>query len=208
VNLESILGSKNRVRTLRALFRKDGTSGRAVAAMAGMAPSACKAALEELTEAGIVLRTPDRGRTCHEINRTHRLVPVLARLFAEEANLADRLTGSIRTYLRSLSSPPELLCVGLSSQGKVRAALSPVPPQDEVTAALAGPLRYEFGLRWAGAVAAPRLIPPEQRLWALPAGREARADATGQQRALRFFGIHPATDEGHGPSGTSAEDAV
>jgi len=200
VNLERVLGSRNRVRVLRSLFRRDGVSGRAVAAQAGISPSAAKATLEELVAAGLVLRSPDRGRACHEINRSHRLTPTLERLFGEEQRLAERLPAAVRAGLRALTPPPELRCIGVSREGGATLALSPLPPRREVEAALGGLLRFEYGLRLVGLVADPRRIPEDNRLWSLPGGRDAPPLAESErERALRFFGIPPAAGQADSP---------
>lgn len=192
MTLERALGSRNRVRMLRALFRRDGTSGRSAALRAGLAPSAAKAALEELTAAGIVLRTDERGRGCHEINRSHRLTPALERLFGEEERLSARLPAALRASLRGIAPAPELHCVGVSREGEVTLALAPVPPRREVETAVGGLLRFEYGLRLAGLVADPLLIPEKERLWSLPTRHPAPVAEEGErERALRFFGIAP-----------------
>lgn len=190
MTLERVLGSRNRVRMLRALFRRDGTSGRSAGARAGLAPSAAKAALEELTAAGIVLRTDEGSRACHEINRSHRLVPVLERLFGEEERVASRLPADLRTGLRALTPEPELQCVGVSREGAATLALSPVPGRPEVEAAVGGLLKFEYGLRLAELVEDAFLIPEAERLWCLPARHPASPIPEGErERALRFFGI-------------------
>jgi DNA-binding MarR family transcriptional regulator len=90
-SLETLLGSKNRVKVLRVLYRRDGLSGRRVARMAGIPPSAGKAALEELVETGLVLRREGSGRNRYELDRTHHLYEAIDRLYSEEEQAVPRL---------------------------------------------------------------------------------------------------------------------
>lgn len=190
MTLDAVLGTRTRVRVLRVLCRQDDLSGRRVAALAGLAPSACKAALEELAAMGLVLRTEEKGRTCHELNRSHRLLPGLERLFAEEARLPDKLLAAVRGRLAELDPSPELLCAGVSGAGDVVLALSSPCDVKEAKRALAGVLRFEFGMRLVGIVTDPRQIPAGQRFWA----RQGRNTAPGlsereRRQALRFFAV-------------------
>ena len=84
-SLDVVLGSRNRVKVLRVLYRRDGLSGRRVASSAGIPPSAGKTALEELVEAGFVTSEALRGRKCYRLNTKHPLHQAIGHLYAEEA---------------------------------------------------------------------------------------------------------------------------
>ena len=198
MTLNGVLGARNRVKVLRALYLADGLSGRRLAAQAGISPSANKAAVEELVNAGLVLRTDSRARSCYELNRSHHLFRVLERLFAEERRLPERLAETARRHLRTARPPQELLCVGVSESLQVFLAVFPGLQEDHpLGAALGKHLHFEFGFTFGFFCRNPEDIPRSERLWTLPRADQRRVaqELGDSERALRFFGIHRPRDE-------------
>lgn len=194
--LQGVIGSKNRVKILRQLFRRDGLSGRQLSRLTGLAPSAGKASLEELAAAGLVLTTPDGGRQVHELNRSHVLAGPLGRLFAEEARLPQRVADDVRCTLHSQPAA-ELLCLGIDAAGRVTLATSPCLPHGAPPLhLLARQLHSRYGLQLARCVASPSAIPASERAWTLPGPGAApdRVDDPTRRRALRFFRIAPTVE--------------
>jgi hypothetical protein len=192
MDLQSIVGSRNRVKVLRALLRNDGQSGRQVASGAGIAPSASKTSLEELVGCGLVLQVQDRGRLVHHLNRSHYLLSPLEKLFTEEGRLPERLADDVRRHLRTLDPPAELLCVGIAETGAVTLATDPALYRDATPiAVLCRQLRLKYGLRLGDCVGNPTAVPTEEIVWSNgqgESGSEQRPSSVSQ-RALRFFGI-------------------
>lgn len=201
--LQGVIGSKNRVKILRQLFRRDGLSGRQLSRLAGLAPSAGKASLEELAAAGLVLPTLGGGRQVHDLNRSHFLTAPLGRLFAEEARLPQRVADDVRRTLRSHTAAAELLCLGIDADGRVTLATSPCLQHGApALALLARQLRSRYGLQFARCIAHPSAIPATERAWSLPCpdAPSAPVDDAARRRALRFFRIAPTVEPESAPA--------
>lgn len=192
MDLQSIVGSRNRVKVLRALIRNDGQSGRQVASSAGIAPSASKTSLEELIGCGLVLQVQDRGRLVHHLNRSHYLLSPLEKLFEEEGRLPERLADDVQRQLRTLDPPAELLCLGIANGGGVTLATAPTFHRDATSISVLGrQLRYKYGLHLGDCVDDPSAVPEQERVWLHSQGGSGskQRSSSARRRALRFFGI-------------------
>lgn len=190
MGLQEILGSRNRVKVLRALFREDGQCGRQIAARAGVAPSAGKTSLEELAATGLVLRSREAARAIHHLNRSHILAPLLGKLFAEEDRLPAHLATHVRHYLRSLATAPELLCLGLSPAGQVTLVTDPgLAPGSGPVRVLRTQLRSRFGVQLTALVTDPAAVTAAERVWSHPESAGGRVAERDRRRAMRFFGL-------------------
>lgn len=189
MRIESILGSKNRVRVLRALHTREGGSGRQVARLAGLSASAANVALTELVDSGFVLRSGTIGKHVYELNRDHALAESMGRLFTEEATLERRALELVRRHVRGMRR--DLLGVGIEPDGAVTLALRPaLPPTDPLLAPLRASLRSEMGMRLEACVDAPceTSFPGKWTRFAEEGGRRAGESAT-REDTLRFFGL-------------------
>ncbi len=197
MNLEEILGTRNRVRVLRALYLRDGLSGRGVARAAGVAPSAAKETLDELVAAGLAFRVGDGRRICYELNRSHYLTSSLDALFARERALPGDLVRFLRRRLQAMTPPNDLRALAMGDGGGLELLLTgPWGDGAGVEAALARPVKASFGLG-SVAVATPADPIRGRVVWsqALPEPLPPRAgDAAA--RALAFFGLPPSGAEG------------
>lgn len=192
MSLDRVLGSRNRVRALRALFAGDGLSGRRVASRAGGSPSASQAALDELVAAGVVLRSGSPGKHSYELNRSHHLLPFLESLFEEEKKASARVVRLVRSHLAPRLVPPSTVWLVLAPEGSVSLALTPPPPPgDPGLARLRGALRFELGLGLAEPVETPARLPAGPRVQVLPADPwdAPRLSAARRDQALRFFDL-------------------
>lgn len=198
MTVDAILGTRNRTKILRILFRRDGLSGRQVASEAGISPSASKSAMEELVRAGVVFREREPGKWCYELNRSHYLYHRLQQLYAEEERLPRRVAETVRRHLRGLRPPCQLLCLGVSAAGHVTLAVLPrIEAAGGALKVLERQLRSEFGLQLKGLLADPRDIRSEDRVWTLPEGTASSEEGgrgVDQERALRFFDIASGAD--------------
>jgi predicted nucleotidyltransferase len=92
--LDEILGSRAKIRILRALWRSDGDalSGREIARRIGLSHTGVMRALEQLEEQDVVWPSSDPTGTRYRLNRTHQFVNEgLMPLFGIEASLYDRV---------------------------------------------------------------------------------------------------------------------
>lgn len=195
MTLDLILGSRNRVRALRALLESDGLSGRRVASRSGASPSASKAALDELVEAGIVLRAGTPGKHSYELNRSHHLLGALEALFQCERRTVERVARLARGVLVS-EGAPRAAWLTVSPEAGVSLAVSPLPdPSDPAVQRFRSALRYEFGLTLEAVVGSPSELPAGRRVAVLPTHpwSEPSISAEHRSRALRFFGLGTAT---------------
>ncbi len=190
MKIETILGSRNRVHTLRALFGSDGLSGRQLAAASGLCPSASKAAVDELVSSGIVLRLGGPSRFTCELNRSHYLLPALEALFGQERKAATRIARLLRGILGSCD--PAVSTAFFSLDGnELDLALSPLPAPDHRALALsARALQAEFGVNLRSVVAEVRSLPKAQLFRLLPTSSSSGGASSRQiERTLRFLGI-------------------
>ncbi|NOY45853.1 MAG: hypothetical protein GXP50_10465 [Deltaproteobacteria bacterium] len=186
MNLEHILGSLARVRVLRALFSKDGVSGRNVSARARVSPSSGKAALDELAAWGIVLKVPSGKRHVYEINQSHAFTEPLARLFAREYRYLERLGLKVGRLLRGGQGAP-LRAVGVDAEGRVTLLLTPPLPSDrEVHRRVHRLLWFSFGLRLAAVTTDPSVVRKLERVWVAEPGA-MRAGDQDIRELVHFF---------------------
>jgi predicted nucleotidyltransferase len=102
--LDDILGSGVQVRVLRLLTRTEslGFTGRDLARMCASSTSQTIAALQKLEETGLVTRDiAGRSHVWHLVGR-HALVPMLKRLFREEAGSMSALKAEVQGLIREL----------------------------------------------------------------------------------------------------------
>lgn len=85
--LDALLGTTTKVRVLRALLPLDSpVSGNEAQRLAGVRSAGSMwAALDELSEIGILSREQTRGSHLYRVNREHDLFPPLAALYETEA---------------------------------------------------------------------------------------------------------------------------
>ncbi len=188
MNVEAILGSRARVRILRALYDRDGASGRNLSARAGVSPSSGKAALEDLMEAGLVLVTHEGGRHCYEINRSHVMAEPLEQLFAVERKYLQKVASRLEPLLTAARvGPLRALCV---EDGRRISLLvsQPVGPESGLRQRMQRLLWYTFGLRLRSVFHEPAEFPAAGEVWVAPAAFENLKDHE-RRRFLRFFNL-------------------
>jgi len=186
--LENILGSLARVRVLRALFLRDGVSGRNVAARAKISPSSGKAALDELTALGLVLKVPAGKRHVFEINRSHVFTEALAALFARENSYAEKVALRVGRTL-SNEGGTELLAAGIETDGRVTLLLAPPLLADQaLLRKLDRLLWFSFGLRLGALTTDPEAVRDLKYLWTARSG-VMRAVDRGVKELIRFFDL-------------------
>ena len=108
-DLESVLGSRNKVRILRALALAEGeapVSGREAMNLAGLSSSGgAWSALGELAETGVVRRRSTGGAHLYALNPDHLLARPLMRLFQAEAGSEDAMGRALETELVRCECP-------------------------------------------------------------------------------------------------------
>ncbi len=168
--LEQILGTRNQIRVLRALFRCSGVTVSEAARDAGLRPSAALFALQRLVETGLV-RAERRGRRrVYTVNRTHFLSGPIEQLLAAEAGVGAHLVSVARTLLGEEGAEAlEGLC--LSPDGRVYVCHR--RPEVVDGHRLDRVLESMFGLRLASVVPNPRRV-HEPHLF-VPAGEPGPA---------------------------------
>lgn len=193
--IETILGSRNRVKVLRVLLKKDGISGREVARGAGLSASAANIALGELVEAGAVFRNGTVGKNSFEVNRTHYLLRDISRLFENEDAIVQKMFEVARKYVNDFPSKTELLGLG-HTQGDVTLVTRPFTPScDPLLRGLKAAFKTEFGIEKVETCAdlAKLTASPNTRL-AIPERTRERVTPGARERSLRFFGIKEPSD--------------
>ncbi len=108
-DLEAVLGSRNKVRILRALALVEGeaaVSGREAMNLAGLSSSGgAWSALGELAETGVVLRRSAGGAHLYSLNPDHLLARPLVRLFEAEAGSDAVVARALETELERCGCP-------------------------------------------------------------------------------------------------------
>jgi hypothetical protein len=110
-DLESLLGSRNKVRLLRALALADAAvSGREAMNLAGLSSSGgAWSALGELAETGVVRRRSAGRAHLYSVNPDHILAGPLAQLFEAEAGSEAAMGEALETELGRCGCPtPEV----------------------------------------------------------------------------------------------------
>jgi predicted nucleotidyltransferase len=107
--LNEILGSRSKVRLLRALGPLDRpVSGREAARLAGLSHRAITA-LDELAALGVVIRREAAGQHLYTFNREHVLANAIQHVFAEE----ERRSSLILERIRSVAAEAGALYAGV-----------------------------------------------------------------------------------------------
>jgi predicted nucleotidyltransferase len=107
--LDEILGSRSKVRLLRALGPLDRpVSGREAARLAGLSHRAITA-LDELAALGVVIRREAAGQHLYTFNREHVLANAIQHVFAEE----ERRSSLILDRIRSVAAEAGALYAGV-----------------------------------------------------------------------------------------------
>lgn len=107
--LDEILGSRSKVRLLRALGPLDRpVSGREAARLAGLSHRAITA-LDELAALGVVIRREAAGQHLYTYNQEHVLANAIRHVFAEE----ERRSSLILERIRSVAAEAGALYAGV-----------------------------------------------------------------------------------------------
>jgi DNA-binding transcriptional ArsR family regulator len=190
MKLEGILGSRNRVKVLRALLKRDGLCGREVGRMADLSASAANITLGELVEAGVLFRNGTPGKHQFELNRNHFLIRFVEKLYDQEALLPQRVAELVQRYLNDLPHNHEFLGLGFGDEGLVVALKPRIAPDESLLKPLQGALRSEFGeeiCRTCEEVSSLAGL-KHVRLGVIEKG-SGRSRAFARERALSFFGL-------------------
>jgi len=186
--LEKILGSPARVRVLRALFRRDGVSGRNVSARAKVSPSSGKAALDDLAALGLVLKVPAGRRHVFEVNRSHVLTEALTLLFAGESRFLEKMARRVSRTLRA-EVGAELLAAAIGQDGRVTLLLAPPLPSDQAALRRVDRLLwFSFGLRLGALTTDPNAVRGVEQTWIVRPGALRPVD-DGIKELVRFFDL-------------------
>ncbi|GAB4282013.1 MAG: hypothetical protein Kow0092_37170 [Deferrisomatales bacterium] len=153
--LEGILGTRNRIRVLRVLFRYGALTGREIAREAGLQASAAHFALKSLARSGLVRRAHEGRKVLYELNKAHFLASHVQALFAAEQGVGPHLLGVLRSVCRA-SANCRVLGVGLSDAGEVVVCVDPPGAVDAHQ--LHSVVSSLFGLHLAGVVSRPEQV--------------------------------------------------
>jgi predicted nucleotidyltransferase len=116
--LDHLLGTKTKVRILRALVALERpVSGREAARLAGVSHIALRA-LDELAASGILIREHATGQHLFTFDCRHNLAPVLMTLFEAERQFTFTIFGQIREILGGLESVESAVVFGSSARGE------------------------------------------------------------------------------------------
>lgn len=118
--LDHLLGTRTKVRILRALVPLDRpVSGREAARLAGVSRIALRA-MEELAAAGILNQDQATGQHLFTFERRHHLAPVIETLFDAERQFTSAIFGRIRETLEDAESVESAVVFGSSARGEAR----------------------------------------------------------------------------------------
>ncbi len=116
--LDHLLGTRTKVRLLRALVPLDRpVSGREAARLAGVSRIALRA-LEELESAGILNQGEATGQHLFTFNRRHRLAPVIEQLFDAERRFTSTIFERLTEALEAAQSVQSAMVFGSSARGE------------------------------------------------------------------------------------------
>lgn len=190
MKLDVVLGSKNRVKVLRGLLRRDSVCGREAGRAVDLSASAANIALAELVEAGVVFRNGTVGKHIYEINRGHYLMSAIEKLFDTEAQLAARVTELVKRHLNEIKPKVELLGVGIGSEGVALVIKPCLLVEDPHLRTLSIALRAEFGLILEETTTDLQALGgyDDVRL-ALPDRPSDKQKASARDKTLSFFGL-------------------
>lgn len=190
MRLDVILGSKNRVKVLRGLFRRDSVCGREAGRTVDLSASAANIALSELVDSGVLFRSGTPGKHLYELNRGHYLMGAIERVFETEAQLTAKVCELVKKHLNELKPRVELLGLGIED-GKAALVLRPlIPADDSRLRTLSIALRAEFGISIDSATTELSALAgySEVRL-ALPDRQLERSRTNTRDKTLSFFGL-------------------
>lgn len=190
MRLDVILGSKNRVKVLRGLLRRDSVCGREAGRAVDLSASAANIALSELVDAGVVFRNGTVGKHIYEINRGHYLMGAIEKLFDTEAQVAAKVTELVKKHLNEVKPKVELLGVGIGPEG-VAVVMKPVlSPDDPHLRTLSIALRAEFGLVVEETTGDLQALGGYQDVrLALPDRVSEKQKTSARDKTLSFFGL-------------------
>ncbi len=189
--LETILGSRNRVKVLRALFKRDGVCGRETARRADLSASAASVALGELVEAGVVFRNGTIGKGSYELNLDHFLMGQIARLFEDEAAAGQKMAETVRKHTNMLGAGVEFLGLGFDGNG-IQLAIRPRPdPAAPEMRRLNASLKHQFGVEIAATHTEVSALIGLAGVRLASAGEKprTRTGTAARDRTLDFFGL-------------------
>jgi predicted nucleotidyltransferase len=116
--LDHLLGTRTKVRILRALVPLDRpVSGREAARLAGVSRIALRA-MEELSAVGILKRDQATGQHLFTFERRHHLAPVIETLFKAEREFTSAIFGGIRETMEGAESVESAVVFGSSARGE------------------------------------------------------------------------------------------
>jgi predicted nucleotidyltransferase len=116
--LDDLLGTRTKVRLLRALVPLDRpVSGRETARLAGVSRIAMKA-LDELGLAGILNRDESTGQHLFSFNRRHHLAPVVEQLYEAERRYTSAIFDRIGETLEAAGCAESAMIFGSSARGE------------------------------------------------------------------------------------------
>jgi predicted nucleotidyltransferase len=119
--MDSILGTRTKVRLLRALVPLERpVSGREAARLAGVSHIAL-GSLEELAEAGVLNREETSGQHLYTFDRRHVLAPVLEEVFDEERRFTATVFERLREALEVPGSVEGASIFGSAARGEAGA---------------------------------------------------------------------------------------
>lgn len=116
--LDHILGTRSKVRLLRALAPLDRpVSGREAARLAGLSRQAI-GALNELASAGVIIRQEMAGHHLYTFSHSNRLAPALLSLFDEERARTEELFHRLRCTVGGTDAVLSAIIFGSAARGE------------------------------------------------------------------------------------------
>ncbi|WP_169709547.1 hypothetical protein [Deferrisoma camini] len=177
--MEEILGTRNQIRVLRALFRRGESSGSEVAREAGLRPSAALFALRRLAETGVVRVRRAGRRVLYAIDGNHFLTPHLEALLAAEAGVAPHLVSLVRSLI---GEDEETNLRGLCITPDGRVYVCHTRPDNLPADRVGQVIGSMFGLRFVGAVPDPRRVLEAHRFVPAPSSGPPASGRGGSDR--------------------------
>ncbi len=147
--LEEVLGTRNQIRALRALFRQGESTVTQVAREAGIQPSAALFALRKLVDTGIVRARRCQRNVLYSIDENHFLASYVENLLAVEDGLGPH-TANLVVSLLGEDGSENLRGLCLTPNGRVYVCHK--APHALPRERLDHVLRSMFGLRLADVV--------------------------------------------------------
>ena len=188
MNLDLVLGSRARVRILRALYERDGVSGRKLSARAGVSPSSGKTALDELMAVGLVLQTREGGKYCYEINRSHVVAELLEQLFSLERRYLQKIAARLEPVLKTEKAGPlRAFCVDEANRVSLLVS-KPVRSESTLRHRMNQLLWFTFGLKLGKVSHDPSAFEAKGDVWVAPSAFQNLSEKD-RTRFLRFFNI-------------------